>query len=581
MMGAGESRPSTQTYEDFSSGFSQYFSAIAGGAWDDMPTRSAQRLLELQEAQSDTPEEFAPLRSVMGMDARGTDALSQVIEPEEAKQRIKDSGFKIEYGNEPIREQALDLMIERARKRAERESVIDRARLGGFSRFSLEAGTSLAVGLFDPLNVASMFIPIAPTRYAAALERAASAGGRAGVRAGFGALEGVVGTAALEPLTYFANTQEGQDYTMANALSALAIGGILGGGLHVAGGAIADRLSFRRAYDMPGRTPEQVADLLPPESRMDLMRVAAADLADGRPPRVEEALAVGARADSRIMEAIDPLRDSPARAVEFDRSTIEEVAQSIEAFRRPEQPSEAQSLFTYVAKQGGIDPDSALAPQIREAIGDRQPQPGFWRRGGKNAEDMVQAAVEGGYLRPRGDNYHADFEEFTGLLGAEARGSKQFPESVREGMRRAEAARSDMDEMLNYAGVTDKMKPEEAAVRLLEWQRDYRASQDAYLKDREADARASAHEEFDDPAEAEASARAAKAKPSDSLIAGSKAETAATQELQIAKDRLRAYQNVGLIDEATAARLEREQAEIDEMFAADAKLYEQMWVCAA
>jgi len=162
----------------------------------------------------------------------------------DAEARIKDAGLshvlKLPAG-ESIREPALAIMLDRARTRVEREATLARGPHGVVPT-ALSVGTSFLVGALDPLNVAAAFVPVVgELRYAKLLESAGtSAMRRIGVRAGVGALEGGVGMAALQPIDWFAHSQEGQDFTMAEALRNVAFGAGLGAGLRSGGGAIAD-----------------------------------------------------------------------------------------------------------------------------------------------------------------------------------------------------------------------------------------------------------------------------------------------------------------------------------------------------
>lgn len=117
---------------------------------------------------------------------------------------------------------------------------------GGFLETASMFGVGLGVSALDPLNIASAFVPVVgPARVAAMLARAASPLGRAGVRAGIGALEGAAGAALVEPIIYAGARAEQADYDAADSLLNLAFGTALGGGLHVAGGAIGDVIRAR------------------------------------------------------------------------------------------------------------------------------------------------------------------------------------------------------------------------------------------------------------------------------------------------------------------------------------------------
>jgi len=109
---------------------------------------------------------------------------------------------------------------------------------GGLARF-VEGS---AVGLVDPLNIASMFVPGIPeARIAAVLgEEALGASGRALVRGLAGASQGAIGQVALQPLDYAIAKGNQDDYDMGTALSNVAFGGLFGGVLHAGFGALAD-----------------------------------------------------------------------------------------------------------------------------------------------------------------------------------------------------------------------------------------------------------------------------------------------------------------------------------------------------
>lgn len=145
-------------------------------------------------------------------------------------------GLDIKIPEQGIRQGALDILIDRHREQAARQQVMTRANGGAF-------GTQLAAGisasLLDPLNIASAFVPVVgEARYASILGRAATPLGRAGVRAGVGAVEGAVGAAIIEPLPLLAAQQDQTEYGLSDSLANIAMGGLLGGGLHTVGGSV-------------------------------------------------------------------------------------------------------------------------------------------------------------------------------------------------------------------------------------------------------------------------------------------------------------------------------------------------------
>ena len=134
----------------------------------------------------------------------------------------------------------LDILGRRKREELQRQDVFMRDE-GGILRGSARLATALGVGMIDPMNVASAFIPVfSQERYAAMLARQGGMLGRAGVRAGVGAVEGTVGAAIIEPLTYAVHQQEMADYSLADSALNIGFGSIFGASLHAGGGALID-----------------------------------------------------------------------------------------------------------------------------------------------------------------------------------------------------------------------------------------------------------------------------------------------------------------------------------------------------
>lgn len=169
-----------------------------------------------------------------------------------ARARIKEAGVKFDVPDSGISEQLLVDLISRKRRQAVLEDSINRSPVG--LRSAAGIGAMLAAGLLDPLNLAAAFVPVVgEARYASLLAQAGGPLGRAGLRAGVGALEGGVGMAGLELPYSSARHALQDDYTAVDSLLNLAFGSALGGGLHVAGGALGDLVSrvSRQAITLP------------------------------------------------------------------------------------------------------------------------------------------------------------------------------------------------------------------------------------------------------------------------------------------------------------------------------------------
>jgi hypothetical protein len=237
-----------QTAQPFADAYTQAdipasAAAVRGATWDqaltDLPGPSIIRSIDLSMARR------------VGF---ARDRLSR----SEADYFMEERGLAGEFDLEDRDYNSLELGILASRKRAElrRREILSRADGSGSSaagRFAI----SLAANFLDPIAIGTSFVPVVgQAKYAAMLAKAGSAAGRAGVRAGVGAAEGVVGAALVEPIILGAKSQEQADYTFADSFMNMAIGGVFGGGLHVAGGFIGDRLRPRSAQ------PNRLAGLL-------------------------------------------------------------------------------------------------------------------------------------------------------------------------------------------------------------------------------------------------------------------------------------------------------------------------------
>lgn len=285
----------------------EVFDAAFGSAFSTNPTTSLVRSEELAQQADGRAVVMGP-ESYLAPNAGRLEPDSPLVEAQAARDRVSGMGLDIKIPEQGIRQGALDVLIDRHREQAARQQVLARAH-GGSMGTQVAAG--LAASLLDPLNIASAFVPVVgEARYAAMLGRAASPLGRAGVRAGVGAVEGAVGAAILEPLPLLAASQDQTEYGLSDSLANIALGGILGGGLHSVGGAASDALRRRLATETPA------ADIAP-------------NVADRRSAPAAPAQSIRAADFDRLFDQ-DPeaaLRGSLARSLEEDGATLYRSAQ--------------------------------------------------------------------------------------------------------------------------------------------------------------------------------------------------------------------------------------------------------------
>ena len=209
-------------FDQFQTGMFETLGEIAKDAWKYNPVSSAFRLSELEIN-------------------RGRIDNEPLID----RQKLNDEYGKYNlFFEEDEKQSTVDIIVSRKKAEIERQSIIQRGPQG-FLPATAKLATSLVTSIADPINLAMMFIPIVgEARFAAMVARA----GLTGARFRKGAMEGLVGIAAVEPLVYTAATREQSDYDLVDSLIAVTFGGVLGGGLHVGVGKLKDFNTRRKFY---------------------------------------------------------------------------------------------------------------------------------------------------------------------------------------------------------------------------------------------------------------------------------------------------------------------------------------------
>lgn len=285
---------------------------------------------------------FAAETGVLAVDEFGRPVMGEpdpVIDPETANSQYGIKG--VLSFDKPVPQGVARDLHDHKQAEIEREDAIARREsgllTGGAARFT----ANIAAGLLDPVNLAAGFIPfVGEERAAALLGRGAletmAAGERAGVRALTGAGQGAAAMTALQPLEFGLSRGEREDYTMADALRSIAMGAVLGGGLHTVGGAVADRVTGRYRNPLT-----QTLEDAGPETREALLQGSLAQQIEGRPVDVAPALdALAPEAAPRAADAAPGV--VPVEPALTDTRAAISVEDVIAATRR-EPPDVAQA----------------------------------------------------------------------------------------------------------------------------------------------------------------------------------------------------------------------------------------------
>ena len=152
-------------------------SAVAEDNWNFNPLSSITTYYDLQEAR------------------KAQEVSAERISRDELNKEYADIGLffkKDEY------QSVVDIMVEKKKEERQRQSIIQRGPKG-FVAGAAKFATGLGVSLFDPINIASAFIPVfGQARFA----RLVAKRGFTQARLAKGTVEGAAGAAIVEPIIY-------------------------------------------------------------------------------------------------------------------------------------------------------------------------------------------------------------------------------------------------------------------------------------------------------------------------------------------------------------------------------------------
>ena len=401
-----------RTLLDVPANRSDVFGAAFEGAFSTNPSTSLLRLEQLNEQEQGRAVVSGP-ESYLAPNAGRLDPETPLISAQQARDKVQAAGLDLKIPDQGIRQGALDILIERQQAQLAREQIMARAN-GGYLPTQIAAG--LSASLLDPLNIASAFVPVVgEARYARLLAGATSPLGRAGVRAGVGALEGSVGAAILEPLPLLAAQADQTEYGLSDSFANIAFGAALGGGLHSIGGAVSDALRRRISAEVSAR-PEDVAvgagpaqalpDAAPTARLRDLGRVFEDDPDTG----LRMSLQRGIEADdaaimqSARQQAISEIRPTLAGErvgnvvdLRAERAALVKQDDSLDAtYRDRAKEFQAQRMSRKQAERAARDSIAAEREQIRTRAAEIDTQlelnrAGEFQRADRNMLDRGEA----------------------------------------------------------------------------------------------------------------------------------------------------------------------------------------------
>jgi hypothetical protein len=388
---------------------------------------------------------------------KGIVGETEWVDQAKARAEAAEAQVTIDVPEAGISRYELNALKYLKRREAEQNMIAERTR--GFAASAAGFAGGLAASLTDPINIGSAFIPVVgQARYAAWLRAAGSPLGRAGVRAGTGALEGAVGAAAIEPLV-FAGAQAGQlDYTAADSFLNIAFGTILGGGLHSIGGAVADLALPSRLRDYAGLAPDQV--------KLDALQRSVRALEDDRAVNAESAFFAEAQRRNGVTDA-----EFLSRAPDFDEEALRDARATVVMGRAGEDETiTTPSLLQVIKRLGGIkvrDDQGALTREGAEIMAVLQDvrYPGLINnKSGRPPDSVLEALTEDGWFQSR-DRGQTDLAEMYDMIDRAARGERVQPFGDLPPVRLKKTAEAELE----AAGITKADSVAAASVKLAEY----------------------------------------------------------------------------------------------------------------
>jgi len=206
-------------YDLYETGLGETLVETAKDAWKYNPISSFLRLYELENNRNDRTDE-----------------------PFIDRQKLNDKYSDLDlFFYQDEKQSTVDILVKRKKEERDRQNIIQRGPTGFFPS-AAKLATSFVASAADPINLAIAFVPIVgQMRYASMVSKY----GFTKARLAKGAIEGFVGTAAIEPLVYTAAQREQSDYDLIDSFIAVSFGTILGGGLHVGSGKLKDFIERR------------------------------------------------------------------------------------------------------------------------------------------------------------------------------------------------------------------------------------------------------------------------------------------------------------------------------------------------
>lgn len=375
--------------------------------------------------------EFSPTQSIVrGLELEEARRSTNILSAESARAQLGDAGLReqLTVPDQGISQEALDILIRRKRIENQRADLYSRSP-GGFGRGAAKIAASLGYSLFDPLNIATAFVPVvSQARYSAMLRAQAGFAGRTGVRAGVGFVEGLAGAALVEPLILSTARAEQADYDGADSLLNIAFGGILGGGLHAVGGAGYE--AVRRLRGLEAMPPRNEVDAAVQQAILDAQTELPPAPDVPAPIKVETAK----RFEPTTIQPVDAYTQT-AQKIRSDLNSIFDLDPNNAKQVTTATGEKAVSITEFIRRTGGII-DQGGELSARDVT--NKTAPGLVRkdtpenRQTAGMDSVRERLFDAGYFPEKTDYNQITDSEIFDALAEDGAGNKVWQGSVRE-----------------------------------------------------------------------------------------------------------------------------------------------------
>ncbi|MXV35874.1 MULTISPECIES: hypothetical protein [unclassified Saccharibacter] len=379
--------------------------------------------------------------------------------------------------DKPVSSKYADTLHREKQSELMRETTIRNGPSGVVSAVANMAAGALP-SFLDPVNAASMLVPgLGETRVSTGLGMAAARAegwGMEGAADGLlsaegahrsvvnaleaspigrvvqGASQGMAGQTALEPLNLYLDRDEHNDWTMGQALTNIAFGGLMGGAMHGISHAVTDRFQPEEA---PPNTTQERLNGINPDVRGQVLAESLVSLSNDRPSNADSLLHLHELDQTRrdLQSWMDTHggndggnNDTPAppgrgtleqdladlhkkhSALLQEENTPEPQASPDTSTdnRRPARSNQAASpsLFTFLTKHGGVRDEGG---ELKANDLHKQRVGLVRRNGGLPLDRARELAEEAGYLKPG-----ADINDLLNAMTEEGHGRKAYADGL-------------------------------------------------------------------------------------------------------------------------------------------------------